>query len=110
MTDNKDFFSLQIIIVVLLIYNRSRRKIRACLGELMFYDFILTLEGGSGELKACQPDISACGGHGADHLECHHARSTGQARYKVPLAWVYARQVFLDQPCLLPSQNYLFSG
>lgn len=91
-------FFLQIIIVMLLICNRSRRKIRACLEEWMFYDFILTLEG---ELKACQPDMSASEGHGDDHRECHHATSTGQPGYKAQLAYVYERQVLLDQPSLL---------
>ena len=35
-------------------------------------------EGGSRELQACQPDLGARKGHGADHLECHYAIRAGQ--------------------------------
>lgn len=36
------------------------------------------LEGGAGELQACQSELGAGEGHVADHLECHHTTRTGQ--------------------------------
>ncbi|PKU43984.1 solute carrier family 12 member 2 [Limosa lapponica baueri] len=35
-------------------------------------------EGGSGELQACQPDLSAWEGYGTDHPECHYVAHVGQ--------------------------------
>ena len=52
-------------------------------------------EGGSGELQACQPDLGAGEGHGADHPKCHHAYA-GQLADQAQPAWVYERQVLLD--------------
>ena len=53
------------------------------------------LEGGSRELQACQPDLSAREGYGAVHLECHHMAHTGQPGDQAQPAWVYERQVLL---------------
>lgn len=55
------------------------------------------LEGGSGEPLACQPFLSAGEGHGVGHLECHHTSHTGQQGGQAQTAWVYERQVLLDQ-------------
>ncbi|KAJ7415111.1 hypothetical protein BTVI_39409 [Pitangus sulphuratus] len=37
-------------------------------------------EGGPGKLQACQPDLSAWQGYGADHPSCNHTAPTGQTR------------------------------
>ena len=37
-------------------------------------------EGGSGELQACQPGLSAREGYGADQPECHHMARIGDSQ------------------------------
>ena len=54
-----------------------------------------------GELQACQPDLGAREGYGADHPECHHVAHAGQPGDQAQPAWVYERQVLLDRPDLL---------
>ena len=66
-------------------------------------------EAGFEELQACQPDLSAGEGYGADHLACLHTAYTGQPGDQAQPAWVYARQVLLDQ-CDLLWQGDLLSG
>ena len=53
------------------------------------------------ELQACQPDLGAGEGYGADHPECHHTACAGQLRDQAQPAWGYERQVLLDEPDLL---------
>ena len=53
-------------------------------------------ERGSGELQACQPDLGAGEGYGADHPECHHRAHAGQPGDQAQPAWGYERQVLLD--------------
>ncbi|KAK4827846.1 LOW QUALITY PROTEIN: hypothetical protein QYF61_021983 [Mycteria americana] len=50
------------------------------------------LEGGLGELRACQSDLGAEEVYGADHLECHHTAHTGHPGDQAQPAWVYERQ------------------
>ena len=45
--------------------------------------------------------VSAREAHGADSLESHHAALAGQAGDQAQSAWVYERQVLLDEPDLL---------
>ncbi|KAJ7398690.1 hypothetical protein BTVI_122832 [Pitangus sulphuratus] len=59
----------------------------------------------SEELQACQPDLGAWEGYGADHAECHHMACTGQRGDQAQAEWVYERQVLLDQPDLLLWQD-----
>ena len=59
------------------------------------------LEGGSWELQACQSDLSAGEGYGADHLQCHHAAHTVQPGPQAQSAWVHERHILPDQPDLL---------
>lgn len=59
------------------------------------------LEGGSGEPLACQSFLSAGEGHRVGHLECHHTSHTGQRGGQAQTAWVYERQVLLNQLFLL---------
>ena len=56
------------------------------------------LEGGSWELQACQPDLSARQDYGAIHPECAHWACEGQPRVQAQPAWVHERQVLRDQP------------
>ncbi|GAB0176985.1 hypothetical protein GRJ2_000163700 [Grus japonensis] len=53
-----------------------------------------------GNLQACQSDLGA-GEDYEDPPECHHAAHTGQQGNRAQSAWVYERQVLLDQPDLL---------
>ena len=48
-------------------------------------------EGGSGEVQACQSDLSAGEGCGADQLECHHMARTGQPGDEAQSARVYEK-------------------
>ncbi|GAB0179547.1 mitochondrial enolase superfamily member 1 [Grus japonensis] len=43
------------------------------------------------EVQACQSDVSAGEGYGADHLECHHVACTGQPGDQAQSAWVHER-------------------
>jgi len=54
------------------------------------------LKGGSGELQACQSDLGAWEGYGADHFKCHHTAHTGQPGDQAQSAGVYEGQVLLD--------------
>jgi len=63
------------------------------------------LEGGSWELQACQSDLSAGEGYGADHLECHQMACTGQLGDQAqPPGDAYDTHILLDQSdlCLWP--------
>jgi len=62
-------------------------------------------QGGSGELWACQPDLSARKGYGTDHLECDHMVCAGQSGNWAQTMWVHERQVLPDQPHLLLQQG-----
>ncbi|KAM9590859.1 uncharacterized protein ACIBXB_005907 [Morphnus guianensis] len=59
------------------------------------------LVGGSGELQACQPDLGTREDYGTVCLESTHVASPGQAGDQAQSAWVYERQVLLDQRDLL---------
>lgn len=58
-------------------------------------------EGVSGELQACQSELGARVGYGADHVENNHTAHTGQPEQQAQSGWVYERQVPLYQPDLL---------
>ena len=40
---------------------------------------------------SCQSHLGAGEGHGADHLDCHHAARTGQPGDQAQSAWIYER-------------------
>lgn len=58
-------------------------------------------DGGSGKLQACQSDLGAREARGADYLERHHTALAEQPDDQAQSAWVYQRQVLLDEPDLL---------
>jgi len=47
--------------------------------------------------KTGQSDHGSREGIGVNRLECHHATCTGQPANQTHSAWVYERQVLLDQ-------------
>ena len=61
-------------------------------------------KGGSWELQACQPDLSAGQDYGAVHPECAHWACEGQPGDHAQPAWVHERQVLLD-PTWSPSMT-----
>lgn len=67
------------------------------------------LEGGCGELQACQSDIGAGEAHGTDYFECHHAVFKRQPSDWALSAWVYQRQVPLEKSDLLLRQGDVLS-
>lgn len=61
------------------------------------------------DLGNYRSDLGAKEAQRADYLECHHSALTGQPSDQAQSAWVYLRQVLLDEPDLLLQQDDMLS-